>query len=464
MQIFGVPRALSACAIIVLGLSCATGAGADTLTQTLIQTYQQSPVLESERARLRATDERVALARVSRRPTLDFSVSGDFGTSRDSDWELSDSYGVSLRSSLLLYDNGQSAAAIEAAKAVVASGRGQLRQVEAQVLLAAVAAYMDIRRDFQSVTVAQNNVAVLEQQVQATRDRFELGEVTRTDVSLSEARLAAAQANLAAFRGSLEASREGYRAVVGAPAGTLETPPPLPQLPATLAEAEAIAMRTHPTLEAARYAVTASEFDLARARAARGPSVSLNSSITYADNENFSGRDRDLSAGIGLTGSVPLYRGGQLSALVRQAEAQLAQARFDVQDIARTIRQNVAVAWSNLAVARATIAANREQVQAARVAFEGVREEATLGARTPLDVLDLEQELRDAEFQLASSLRDEYVGAYQLLSAMGLLNVQHLGLGIPTYDPDVNYVRVQNAPYSTVEGGILEQLRDRYSR
>ncbi|MBD3624409.1 MAG: TolC family protein, partial [Rhodobacteraceae bacterium] len=253
-------------------------------------------------------------------------------------------------------------------------------------------------------------------------------------------------------------------AVVGAPALDLRTPPPLPQVPQSLQQIEALAMREHPALNSARFLETAAQFDLARARAARGPSLSVDASVGAIDARDATGRTDNVQASLGLSGSVPLYRGGELSALVRQAESVLQQRRFAGQNTARLGRQDAAVALSNLKVARATIAANREEVRAAQVAFEGVQEEATLGARTTLDVLDLEQDLRDAQLALATSLRDEYVAAYQLLSAMGLLNVEYLNLGIPTYNPDVNYNRVQNAPYSTVEGGIMEKLRDRYAR
>ncbi|WP_112321708.1 TolC family outer membrane protein [Oceanibium sediminis] len=457
-------RAMMACAAITAGVIAPSGSVAQTLTDSLITAYQNSPILESQRAALRNIDERVALARSSMRPNINVGTSAQFQASRDTDWDVSDNYSATLGASLLLYDHGQTAAAIESAKAVVAANRGVLRNVEQSVLLNTVAAFMDVRRGVQSVTVAENNVQVLRQQVQATRDRFELGEVTRTDVSLSEARLASAQANLAAFRGQLAAAREAYRAVVGVAPGQLANPPAIPALPATLTEAEAIAVRTHPSLEAARFSQTAADFNLKRARAARGPSLTANSSLGINNTDGILGRNENAVATLSLNGNIPIYAGGQLSALVRQAEAALAQAKFDVQDTARAIRQNAAVSWSNLAVARASIVANKQQVRAARVAFEGVREEALLGARTTLDVLDLEQDLRDAEFQLASSLRDEYVAAYQLLSSMGLLSVDHLQLGIPTYDPDVNYNRVQNAPYSTVEGDILDQLRDRYSR
>lgn len=451
------------------------GAEAQTLRETLIQTYQFSPQLEASRAQLRGVDEGVAIARSAKRPTLTGTVAGNIASS---DSKISDGFDVSfgntariqLSSSLLLLDYGQTRAAIESARADVSAQRQLLRDVEQQVLLDAVSAFMDVRRDLQNLEVAQNNVRVLAEQVRATRDRFELGEVTRTDVSLSEARLASARATEAAVRGSLAISREAYQAVVGVPSGTLQTPPALPELPASLADAEAISMREQPQLNAARFSVTAAEFDVKRARAARGPSVTANGNITVQDEgfdflgDNTGPNSESFSVAAEIAGSVPLYRGGELSALVRQSEAVLAQQQANVQATARAIRQNVAVAWSNLAVFRATIAANREEIEAARVAFEGIREEAALGARTTLDVLDLEQDLRDAQFQLLSSQRDEYVAAYQLLQAMGLLTVEHLNLGIPTYDPDVNFNRVQNAPYSTVEGNILEQLRDRYSR
>ncbi|NNU81357.1 TolC family outer membrane protein [Halovulum dunhuangense] len=457
-------RVLASGAALWLLAGLAGPVAAQSLTETLVTTYQSSPVLESQRAALRGTDEGVAQARALRRPSIDLEASVGLDASRDNDWDLADSYTAGLSASLRLYDHGQSAAAIESAKANVASTRAVLRNVEQQVLLAAVAAFMDIRRDQQQVTTARNNVSVLESQVQATRDRFDLGEVTRTDVSLAEARLALAQANLAAVQGNLQSALERYQAVVGSPATSLQSPPPLPSLPASLAEAESIAMRSHPSLEAARFAQTAAEFDLVRARASRGPSVNLTGGLGISNTDNQLGQNEDIDLRLGLGANVPLYRGGQLSSVVRQAEAAVDRAKFDVQDTARTIRQNAAIAWSNIAVARATIVANREEVRAARIAFEGVSEEASLGARTTLDVLDLEQDLRNAEFRLAASQRDEYVAVYQLLSAMGLLSVDYLNLGIPTYEPDINYNRVQNAPYSTVEGSILDKLRDRYGR
>lgn len=437
----------------------------ETLTDTLIVTYQDSPLLAAQRAILRSVDEQVALARAGKRPNVTASASADASASETNDWRVLETYALQLSASLTIYDYGQTKAAVNAAQAAVAANRATLRSVEQNILLQAVTAYVDVRRDVQSVIVAENNVQVLSEQVRATNDRFELGEVTRTDVSLAEARLASARANLAAFQGQLQVSREAFEAVVGRAPGNLAPTPPLPALPGSVAEAEAIAMAEQPALESARFLEQSAAFDLRRARAARGPSVTVDGNVSASSSESaFSDRSNTVSAGAGITGSIPLIQGGTLSALVRQAQAVLDQRRFEVQDTARTVRQDVATAFSNLRVARATIVANREEVRAARVAFEGVREEATLGARTTLDVLDLEQDLRDAEFTLASSLRDEYVAAYQLLAAMGLLSVEHLNLGIPTYDPDIYYSQVQNAPYSTVEGTILDKLRDRYAR
>ena len=437
-------------------------APAGSLADALVRAYQVSPRLESARAALRAQDETVAQARAGRRPRVDATGSASAGISSDTSG-VNDSYSLGLNSSLRLYDSGLTAAAIEGAKAGVAATRANLRDLEQTVLFDTVAAYMDVRRDEQSVSVGQSNVRVLREQVRAANDRFELGEVTRTDVSLAQARLASAQASLAAFEGALQISREQYRAVVGIAPDALQPPPPLPALPGTLEQAEAIAMRDHPALLAARYAQTEAEFGLAQARAGYGPTVDLSGGISLDRGPNrFGADDNSASATARIQGNIPLYAGGRLSSVVRQAEQNVAARKYDVQNTARLIRQGVAAAWSNMMVARASIQANQLEVEAAEVAFEGVREEATLGARTTLDVLDREQELRSAQLNLVSSERDAYVAAYGVLNAMGLLSVEHLGLGIAPYNPDVNYIEVESGPYSTVRGGIVDKLRDRY--
>ncbi|MEM8789599.1 MAG: TolC family outer membrane protein [Pseudomonadota bacterium] len=439
---------------------------AQSLADTLVQTYQTSPTLKSARAVLRQVDEAVAVERGVKRPFVTATGDADFTAAEGGDPGIEDTYSLSVTGSLLVFDSGETRANVNSALSDVASQRAVLKSTEQSVLLSAVTAYSNVFRDQEQVSVAGNNVRVLEQQVTATNDRFELGEVTLTDVALSNSRLAEAQAIEAGFQGSLAISTADYVEVVGTIPGQLRPPPPLPPLPATLEEAIAIAMREDPTLQSARFAVNAATFDVRAARSARGPSVSLSGGYTYTaqpGSDGFLGPDTN-TASVGVTGSVPLISGGQLSAGVRAAEAALEQARFDLQTSARATRDGVATAWANLAVAQATIVANEEGARAAGIAFQGGQEEVQLGARTTLDVLDLEQDLRDAQFALTDSRGDELIAAYALLAAMGLLTVEHLNLGIPTYDPDIYFSEVQNAPYSTVRGSILDKLRDRYSR
>ena len=443
------------------------GAAADTLADALVRAYQQSPLMEASRAQLRATDEGVAQARARRRPLIDLNGSYSHDASgQDYLWRDTDTSRASLDVSLVLYDHGQSAAALEAAKALVSVGRADLKAQEQFVLGSAVSAYADVLRDIEFVKLSRQNVSVLDQQVQASQDRFDVGEVTRTDVSLAQARKAAAEANLAVSLGQLEISRETYRAVVGVEPNNLSPLPPLPDLPNSLAEAEAIAMRENPNLIASRFAELAADFDLRRARGAIGPSLTLNGNVSTQHNRNaFDEHTTTQGAGIGVRGNLPIYQGGSLSSLVRQAQQILARRKFEVQNSARIVRQDTAFSWANLLVSRASISASQRQIEAARITYEGVVEEAKLGARTTLDVLDREQELRDALFAEISAKRDEYVAAYDLLASMGLLTVQHLNLGIPTYDPGIYYSQAERAPYGVqFDGSVVDKIRSRWAQ
>ncbi len=222
-------------------------------------------------------------------------------------------------------------------------------------------------------------------------------------------------------------------------------------------------MREHPSIIGARYAQDAASFDLERSRGASGPTVSMSGQlgIQLGDTTN----DTVVGgASISLNGTVPLYQGGTLESLERQAIAILDQRKFELQNTARGVQQQVAIAWANLGVARASISASQQQIEASTVAFQGVNVEATLGARTTLDVLNAEQELLSARSNLVSARRDEYVAAYNLLASMGLLTVSHLNLGIPSYDPDLNYQRVQSGPVSGFDGSVLDRLNSRWGK
>ncbi len=456
--------------MVVLGIATIAlsgAAGATTLQQALRQAYQSNPSLQSTRAALRAQDESVAQARAGLRPSVSASATGSSQQSLDAGaGSPTNSFRASLNANLMLYDGGRTRDAIAAAENTVYATQANLRAAEQGILLQATIAYLDVRRDQHLLALAQNNVKVIEKQVQATKDRFEVGAVTRTQVALVEAQLAAAKTQLAAKSGALALSREVYRAVIGNAPVNLQAPPALPKLPASVSEAESIAMREHPALVAARFNEKAAEFDLARARAARSPTLGIGGSVDYSNSNQppiFGGGER-TSASVALTGKMPIYQGGALSSAMRSAAEILASRKANTQDTMRSVRQSTASAWANVRVANASITAAKLQIEASQAAFDGIQEEVRLGARTTLDLLDAEQNLLTARSSLASAQRDRYVATYNLLSAMGLLTVENLALGIPSYDPNVHFDAVKTAPLSGFAGGsVLDTIGDRWN-
>ena len=443
-------------------------AGAETLTDAMVMAYNNSPTLDVARAALRAVDESVPQARAGLRPRVTASASATLATSNDRFFaganNIADSQRVGVDGNWTIFDGGETAAAVDAALASVAGQRAQLLVQEQAVLLDTVTAYLDVRRDLQFVSLAQNNVRVITRQLQAASDRFEVGEVTRTDVSQARARLAAAQTNLVSNQGALERSRDAYRAVVGAEPSNLAPPPALPALPNSEAAALEIANANHPSLVVGREAVREAEFRVAQARANFRPTVELNGNVSLGntfDARTGGGQETSRSTQIGASVVLPLYQGGALSSAVRQRVAQLEQAQAQLNEAARLIQRQVSVAWTNLRVARSSIGSSRQQITAARVAFEGIVEEARLGARTTLDVLDTEQDLLNAQSNLVSAQRDEYVAAYNLLSAMGLLTVSHLGLPVDAYDPSIYFEAVEDGPFAPNRAAILERVLGR---
>ena len=439
-------------------------AGAESLADALIKAYQTSPLLESNRAALRGLDESVPQARADKRPQVDFGVSlSSVTTAEDFKEDQLNQAQAALSASLLLFDNGQTKAAVESARNQIAAGRATLKDVEQLVLFTAVQAYVDVRRDEEFVRIANNDVDRLVETLQATQNRFEVGEVTRTDVSQSESRLAASHSTLADAEGALEISRQVYRQAVGTLPGDLEPLPPLPAVSQAVQDAINIGVQRNPRIIAAQFAERAAVYDFDRALAAKGLSVSASVAVG-AERENQQGWDSDAFGSVGLDASIPLYSGGRNDSLVRQAQSVLDQRRFELQDEGRAVTQEVAAAWYQLDVARASIIARREQVEAARIAAEGVAEEARLGARSTLDVLDADQERLQAEAEVVQALRDEYVATYALLQAMGLLTVEHLKLGIETYDPDVYFTKVQSGPRGGYDTSAVDRIRARWER
>lgn len=433
---------LGALAVALSAVFSAPSLRAETLAEAFASAYETNPDLISARAALRARDETVNQARAGYRPTV--SAILDYGLSATDDSLLgndqNDPFSAELQASQTLYDGGVTSNSVRGRIADVSAERARLLSLEQQILFAAVTAYLDVRRDQEFVTLAQNNLRVIGEQLRASQDRFEVGEVTRTDVSQAEARLAESQANLSSVIGQLERSKQTYREVIGSEPQSIELPPRPPQVPASLDEALKTALDNHPDVIAARYTEVSASRDVRAAIGGLLPRVALNASVGYNEDGLLSNADRDQTAAtVGLRATIPLYQGGAQYSRVRQSQAIASSARADITSVARQIRRQVEGAWTELQVARSNIVAGRQRVQAAQLAFEGVREEAIVGSRTTLDVLDAEQELLNARTSLVSSVRDEYVAAYGLLASIGALTAAQQGLTVAAYDPDENY-------------------------
>ena len=445
------PVLIVTAAIFTLATSMA--AQSETLTDTLIKAYKQSGLLEQNRAVLRAADEDVAQAVSTLRPVINYYVNMN-QTSYKTPGGSNNGHttgNIGLSASLLLYDGGGSKLAVDGAKETVLATREALLSIEQSVLLRAVTAYMNVLREKEFVTLSQNNVRVINEQLRAAKDRFEVGEVTRTDVSLAESRLALARANLAAAEGNLARSREEYRAAVGTYPKYLRPAPKAPATARSLEAARAIAYSTHPAMKKVQHDIAAAEIGVLRSAALMKPKLSLVGRVNMDHNQTD-------TASVGLELGGPIYQGGMLSSIYRQAMARRDAARAGMYTTRHDVAQGVGNAWALLVVSRATLVANDRQIKAARDAFLGVKEEATLGARTTLDVLDAEQELLNAQANRISSITDQYVATYTLLSAMGLLTVEHLKLGIRTYDPAAYYNAVHRAPADSRQGKSLERV------
>lgn len=443
----------------------ASAANAETLTDAVALAYQTNPTIQQQRAVQRASDEGVVQAKTGFRPTLglDGSISGsrtDLAHPRTTlvggqvvtgaDTTKSASSSATLQLSQPLYTGGQASARLSAAEADVLAGREDLRSVEQGVLVNVITAYVDVRRGQESLRIAQENVSVLTRQLDESNARFEVGEITRTDVAQSQARLAAAKASLSSAQATLAVARANYAQVVGQNPADLAPEPSLAELlPVSVEQAFDAAEANNPAVQAARYGERAAAARVAQAKSAYLPTVSAGASLGYSANEvngeykQFGEYDRAISGAI--TARVPLFTGGLNASNVRAAKERENAARIAVEGAKRTVVQQVSAAWSTLLAARANLVSNEEQVRATRIAFEGVRQEQQVGLRTTLDVLNAQQELRAAELALVTARRDEYVASAGVLQAMGALDVAKLAPGVERYDPKTSYDRVVNS-------------------
>ncbi|MFZ5609046.1 MAG: TolC family outer membrane protein [Pseudomonadota bacterium] len=475
---------LASVAACVLGGSAA----AETLHDALAAAYQSNPELEAQRAALRATDEGVATALSGYRPTLEGQASISYSR-RDSQFFATEDIperdpvtnevvrdsngnpviaipkGGQITSSTLQGQNRQYQAqltqpifrgfrtqsGLRQARSEVFAGRAQLDEVEQRTLLNTITAYLDVVRDEAVLRLNDGQVEVLRRQLEASQDRFRVGEITRTDVAQSEARLAVAVSNRIAADAALTVSREAFRRVVGKAPETLEPPPPLPELPASLEEAIAIAQEESPTLNAARHVEEAAQYAVSSAKGALLPSLNATASVFRQEAPfnfgtfNANGTINNYAAGAQLT--VPFYRAGGEYAAVRQAKQVRSQRMLEIAAAERQVVESVRNAWDQLRAARASIKSNQSSMRANEIALEGVRQEAVVGSRTTIEVLNAEQELLNSRVELVRSERDEYVAASTLLAAIGRLGARDLSLNVDYYDPGDHYRSVKWKPF-----------------
>lgn len=437
---------------LVLALLMPGMAGAETLQEALVKAYQTNPTLTGARSQQRANDENVPIERSSGLPDLSAGAGYTENVKRsensfNSPRRLFQS-GVTL--SVPIYRGGAVANSVKAAKARVEAGQNDLRATEASVFSAVVAAYMDVIRDAAIVGLNQANVHALEVNLEATRDRFEVGDLTRTDIAQSESRLAVARSDLRAAEAQLISSRENYIRLVGSPPVDLQPPPPLPNLPESPEKAVAVALENNPDIAAAKKARDAAAYDVRTARASRLPTLSATADGGYVDylgslNSGLAASQSQTTAAAGVTATIPLFQGGRPSALVRQAQARESQAIEQSIEVERSVIAQARAAYASWQAANEVIASSKVAVDATGLSLEGVRAENTVGTRTILDILNAEQEYLNAQVLLVSAQRDAYVAGFSLLAAMGLAEAQDLGLdGGVLYDPTVNYNRVKD--------------------
>lgn len=445
-------RAMTAALLLGSALLAPVPALAQSLEKALSEAYASNPALAAQRARLRAVDETVPQALSGYRPTISTELSvSRTGSRTNLDGGRNSGSGATPKTAEVtlsqpLY-NASVAPAVRRAEALVQAQRATLLASEQQVLLAAATAYVDVVQNDAVLALTVNNEQVLGRQLQAAQDRFRVGEYTRTDVAQSESRLAGAVATRMAAEGTLQISRAAYVRLVGSQPGKLKAPKPRFKLPASVDAAIAMAQSNNPTVLAASFSEQAARHAVEQQFGKMLPSASLGASAgrTYAPGQS-NNVDIDWTSSATLTAkvTVPLYQAGQPESLVREAKQSANQARIEIEESRRQAAESAVSAWQGLETARASIESYRAQVRAAEIALDGVRQEAQVGSRTVLDVLNQEQELLNGRVNLVRAQRNEMVAAFTLLSAVGQLTAQGMGLSVPAYDPHANYKQVRD--------------------
>jgi len=419
-------------------------ANADTLAAALASAYETNPELLAQRAVTRQVDESVPQALSGYRPAIGATVGfkGNADNFHD-DGQVFTAGGVITQP---IYTGGQTKAAVSASENAVLAARAQLRAAENTVMVNVVTAYANVLAFQRVVELTTNQVKVLGRELQASKDRFEVGDLTRTDVAQSEARLSRSQSGLITSQGLLSVAREAYLRVVGRLPLDLAPMPPLPTLPGTPGQAVDIADRNNPSLVAARFSEAAARYNVRQLEGQRLPTVAASAGLGYA---NYSGATTSVPNGdyftqnIGVSATVPLYQAGAVGSIIRQAQELRSQRLEQITATERVVVEATTNSFSNVETARATISSAEVGVQANTLALEGVKQENQVGSRTLLDVLNAEQELLTSQVDLVQAKRDEYVASYQLLASMGLAEASVLQVPVAPYDSTANGKRVR---------------------
>lgn len=440
-------RWMTAIPVLLAGLGGLYGlAHAQTLEEALAAAYANNPTLLAQRAKLRATDEQVVQALSKWRPTVE--MVGDAGTAQiesnvaTNQRQFRDPRSLSFTLDQDLYRGGRTMAATREAENTVKAERARLLVVEQAVLRDAATAFVDVVRNQAVLELNIKNEQRLARQLEATRDRFRVGDDTRTDVSQAESRLSSSRADRFQAQGDLEISRAVYRTLVGEAPGRLSAPTPLGALPSSWEEAVAISVAEAPNVIAADFDARASADDADEVRGELLPTVSLEGSAKRAfDTAGEESRVDTLAATVTLT--VPLYQSGAVYSRLREARQTLGRRRLLIDEARRAAAESATRAWESLQTSRAQIEAFKAAIKAAEIALEGVEREASVGSRTVLDVLDAEQELLDASVSFVSAERDEMAAIFDLKVALGHMSAARLELNVAPYDPDRHYREVR---------------------
>lgn len=457
-------RGRAAAASLACGTAAAfLAAGAargETLSDAITLAYQTNPTLQAERAMVREADETYVQAKAGYEPTA--SVQAYVTTEENRQIDVVNgtrgvgavqTSNVAINITQPIYTGGRVTRAVEAAEAAVRAARETLRATEQSVLQSVIQAYADVRRDQEGLAIAHENVTILQRQFDEIMARYRVGEITRTDVAQTHERVSGAKAQLAAVEAALGVSRAAYAQVVGATPADLADPPSLAALlPRSADEAAQAALARNPQLRQADFAERSSAARLAEARAQTRPTISLQGnlawaggSVGYASPFTRAGHDYSASA----VASFPLTTGGLTSSQIRQAAEANTVDRIGIESARRQALFLTAQSWRQLEGLEESVAADKEQVDSAKIAFEGSRQEGKLGLRTTLDVLIAEQDLYSAQIALAAARHDAYLASAALLAATGSLSAETLVPAVPRYDPEKNFNHVARTPFWT---------------